>query len=152
MSTSPISRQRSSRLLIQGWANADAGLSLAGPRKRPISSCGQGRQAGSAAQRSDPVLRAAHQIIAVAQRVPDPESLVTGVEQTRCWRNALPRNALIRSKSILLAHLLGRAGYLNGTSPGLGAAEHLRFAAAHPSVAPSSRSTWLLCGVALGDA
>ena len=71
----------------------------------------------------DPVLRAAHQIIAVAQCVPDPDSLVTGIERTRWWRYALPPDAPIRSKPILLAYLRAH-GVLERHPPELRAAEH----------------------------
>jgi hypothetical protein len=77
-----------------------------------------------AARCRDPVLRAAHQIIAVAQRVPDPESLVTGIERTRWWRYALPPDAPIRSKPILLAYLRAR-GVHERRPPQLGPAGHL---------------------------
>ena len=75
-----------------------------------IALAGQGNELFwvQAARRRDPVLRAAHQIIAVAQRVPDPESLVTGIERTRWWRYALPPDAPIRSKPILLAYCVPR--------------------------------------------
>jgi hypothetical protein len=76
------------------------------------------------AQRRDPVLRAAHQIIVVAQRVPDPETLVAGIERTRWWRYALPPHAPIRSKPILLAYLRAR-GVHERHPPKLGPAEHL---------------------------
>lgn len=77
-----------------------------------------------AAWRRDPVLRAAHQIIVVAQRVPAPESLVTGIERTRWWRYALPPDAPIRSKPILLAYLRARGVY-ERHPPRLGPAAHL---------------------------
>ena len=76
-----------------------------------------------AAQRCDPVLRAAHQIIAVARCVPNPDSLVTGIERTRWWRYALPLDAPIRSKPILLAYLRAR-GVFERHPPELRAAEH----------------------------
>ena len=77
-----------------------------------------------AAQCRDPVLRAAHQIIVVAQRIPEPESLVTGIERTRWWRYALPSDAPIRSKPILLAYLRAR-GVHERHPPKLRPAEHL---------------------------
>jgi hypothetical protein len=72
----------------------------------------------------DPLLRAAHQIIMVAQRLPDLESLVAGIERTRWWRYALPRDAPIRSTPILLAYLRER-GVPERHPPKLGPAEHL---------------------------
>jgi len=79
-----------------------------------------------AAQCRDPVLRAAHQIIVVAQRIPEPESLVTGIERTRWWRYALPSDAPIRSKPILLAYLRARGVHEQQHPRKLRPAEHLR--------------------------
>jgi hypothetical protein len=74
--------------------------------------------------RRDPVLRAAHQIIVVAQRLLDLESMVAGIERTRWWRYVLPPDAPIRSKSILLAYLRAR-GVHERHPPKLGPAAHL---------------------------
>ena len=94
--------------------------SLATPATRIRIDVGTGAHI---AQRRDPVLRAAHQLIAVAQRVPDPDSLVTGIGRTRWWRYALPLDAPIRSKPILLAYLRAR-GVFERHPPELRAAEH----------------------------
>jgi len=74
-------------------------------------------------QRRDPVLRAAHQIIVVSQQIPDPKSLVAGIERTRWWRYALPPHAPIRSKPILLAYLRAR-GLYEQHPPKLGPTAH----------------------------